>query len=76
VLSTGNGDVNGDGEVDINDALLALQIVAGIVTPTPSERLSMDVAPIISGISAPDDILDMGDVLLILRKVLGLETRF
>jgi hypothetical protein len=76
VLSAGTGDVNGDGVVDINDALLALQIVAGIVTPTPSEILGMDVAPIISGKSAPDGILDMGDVLLILRKVLGLETRF
>ena len=68
------GDVNGDGVVDIKDALQSLQIAIGNVTPTKSQISRGDVAPFISGKPQPDGVIDSGDSLVILRKVVGLIT--
>lgn len=56
------------GPVSIADALKALRIAVGIVTPTAEERLHGDVAPL----GAPDDRIDVSDALLILKKAVGL----
>jgi hypothetical protein len=69
------GDANGDGKVTVADALLALRIVAGQVSPTPQQLAAADVAPRGSG-GRPygDGKLDVADVIRILRHVAGLET--
>jgi hypothetical protein len=69
-----SGDLNGDGIVDISDALKALQASAGLVTLTTQEKSRGDVAPLVSGKPQPDGIMDVGDAMVILKKALGLVT--
>lgn len=58
------GDVNGDGAVSSSDAILVLQIVADIITPTPVQVCAADMDG--------DRAMTVGDVLLILRRIVGL----
>lgn len=74
VVSASNGDLNGDNTVDIRDALRALQISIGMMTPTVSEQVRGDVAPLLNGISKPDGVIDIADALMILRRALGMVT--
>jgi len=67
-----SGDVNGDGIVDVRDALLALQIAVGLVNVTPDELLRGDVAPLANGVPAPNGVMDVTDALVILQKAVGL----
>jgi hypothetical protein len=60
--------------VNIDDALYALRLAAGIIPPTASDFIHGDVAPCVNGLSQPDGIIDMGDVVVILRKAVGLAT--
>jgi hypothetical protein len=78
VLRSPDGDLVPPAGVDLADALFALRIAAGLETPTASELIHGQVAPIVNGISTPGTRSDinMGDVLLIFRKALGLENRF
>jgi hypothetical protein len=69
-----SGDINNDGRVDISDALLALRIAVGMITPTASELAAADVSPQVGGKPAPDGAIDITDALMILRKVVGLVT--
>jgi hypothetical protein len=69
-----NGDANGDGIVDIQDARLALRIAAGEATPTSEQLRAGDVAPLVNGAPSPNGKIDVGDVLVILRKVAGQES--
>jgi hypothetical protein len=69
-----SGDLNGDGKVDIADALKALQASVGMVTLTTQERSRGDVAPLVAAKPRPDGIIDIGDALVIMKKVLGLAT--
>ncbi|GFO57426.1 hypothetical protein GMSM_44330 [Geomonas sp. Red276] len=71
--NSSSGDVNGDGVVDISDALLALQIAIGNIAPTQDQLSRGDVAPLISGAPHPDGAIDAGDALVILEKVVGLK---
>jgi FtsP/CotA-like multicopper oxidase with cupredoxin domain len=57
--------------VTMNDALRALMIASGIVTPTVSDLQHGDVAPLVNGKPQPDGTIDIGDVLVILRKIVG-----
>jgi len=57
-----------DGVVDVADALLAMRIATGAITPTPFDMATADVAPL----GHPDGVIDISDVLLILRKASGL----
>jgi hypothetical protein len=66
------GDINGDGKVDINDALLALRIAVGLVNVTPNELLEGDVAPLVNGVPAPNGVIDIADAQVILEKAVGL----
>jgi spore coat protein A, manganese oxidase len=67
-----SGDLNGDGKVDIADALLALKMAVGAVTPTAQDLARGDVAPLVNGKPAPDGKVDISDVLLLLKKSVGL----
>jgi len=58
------GDVTGDGDVTIEDAIVAQQIANGEIEPTPLQLLAGDI----NG----DGVIDSADVTLILRIVLGL----
>ena len=52
---------------DISDAIKALRIAVGLVTPTADDLLHGDVAPL----GAPDGRIDLADALLIMRNVVG-----
>jgi hypothetical protein len=63
-----DGLLTGGNSVTISDALMALRITVGLVTPTANELLRGDVEPP----GAPNGTINLGDALLILRKVVGL----
>ena len=65
------GDLDGDGQIGIADALLALQHAAGLKPRTPAALAAGDVAPIVGGASAPDGKLDIGDAVALLRRSVG-----
>ena len=58
----------------IADALLALQIGSGAVTPTAGQVTRLDVAPVVNGISAPNGVVNTGDAIVLLSKVAGKTT--
>jgi hypothetical protein len=64
--------VGNDGLPEIADALMTLRIVVGLTPLSPEYLRHGDVAPAVEGISIPDGKLDIGDTMLILRKVVGL----
>jgi len=69
-----DGDMNGDGKVDISDAISALKIVVGIIEPTARDIGHGDVAPLVNGKPVPDGKIRIGDALAILKKVVGLSS--
>lgn len=66
-----NGDINGDGVVNVADVLLGHQILTGKLMPTAGQLQRGDVAPLIGGVPASNGQFNLGDVLVIQRKVLG-----
>lgn len=70
--STRNGDVDGSGKVDIKDAFKMLRLALGLDVITPEHKLRGDVAPLLNGVSKPDGVLDVFDVVYILEKSVGL----
>jgi len=69
---TSSGDMSGDGQVDVSDALMALRIAVNLTAPAADELKRGDVAPLVHGVSVPDGKMDIEDVILILRKAVGL----
>jgi hypothetical protein len=67
-----DGNFKGTGNVDISDALKALRIAVGLVSPTSDDLMRGDVAPLVNGAPAPDDKIDLADAIVILKKVAGL----
>jgi uncharacterized repeat protein (TIGR03806 family) len=67
-----DGDINGDGKVDVADFMLAHQIIGGNLTPTPDQEFQADVGPFAGGLQLPDGKLDLGDLLLIQQKAVDL----
>lgn len=67
-----DGDLNDDGNVDVRDVLIAYRALMGDLVLSPFQTARGDVAPLISGIPAPDGEFNPGDALLIQRKALGL----
>jgi hypothetical protein len=68
-----DGKLNGNaGAVDITDALKSLRIAAGIDTPSATDLIHGDVAPLANGKRLPDGKIDISDVVAILRKAAGL----
>jgi hypothetical protein len=67
------GDVNGDGVVDVTDALLVMQAVTNSALQTPALLASADVAPLdANGVPVGDGQITLADALLILQKAVGL----
>ncbi|BCS55103.1 DUF4347 domain-containing protein [Geobacter sp. SVR] len=56
----------------IVDALQALQMSVGIITPDAGQITRMDVAPMVNGVSVGDGKVDIEDAVVILRMVVGL----
>jgi hypothetical protein len=80
IRSGASGDVNGDGNVDISDALLTLKYAVGLIQHTP-ENIALylataDVAPLDPVTRKPmgDGQIDISDALLILKKAVNLVT--
>jgi len=61
------GDVNRDGRVDVADALLALHMAVGLVTPSAENLLYGDVAPV----GSIDGRITIQDVMAILAVASG-----
>ncbi|GAM09364.1 spore coat protein A [Geobacter sp. OR-1] len=72
IVAPVTGDLNGDGRVDLVDALMALKISIGLATPTTEQLVRGDVAPMANGVPIPDGSIDTGDVIVILKRVIGL----
>ena len=72
--SYASGDINGDGVVDMVDALIAVKINAKKTTPTPEQLARGDVAPMVKGVPQPDGVIDVRDMVAILLKAIGLTT--
>lgn len=66
------GDLTGDALVDLRDALALLRISLGSEPVTPEALLHGDVAPLVQGAPQPDGRIDIGDILVLLRKIVGL----
>jgi uncharacterized protein YjdB len=65
-------DGGGSDPFTIVDALVALQMSAGIGKPDTGQMLRMDVAPMVNGVSVGDGKVDIEDVLVILYLAVGL----
>lgn len=65
------GDVNGDGRLEIADVTMAVRIAFRWLTPSSMQVRAADVAPPAN----PDGLVTIGDVVGILRMVMGLESR-
>lgn len=69
---TADGDLNDDGQVNVVDVLLAQRILTGSLPITQDYLDHGDVAPLLSGMPDSDGLFNLGDVLVIQRKALGL----
>jgi len=67
IIMLADGIFNGTKIPNISDAIRALRIAVGLITPTADDMLHGDVAPL----GAPDGKIDMADVILIMRNVVG-----
>lgn len=67
-METADGDLTGDGIVDVADVALVGRIALGLVTPTGDQFVHGDVAP-----TGGNGVIDTADVARIRRKSLGLE---
>lgn len=69
-----DGDLDGDGKVTVADALRAIRIFVGKVTPTPQELAHGDIGPLLNGKPNPNGKIDIVDAMLILRKAVNLQS--
>jgi hypothetical protein len=72
VAAVHTGDINGDGVVDVADALLALKSSVHLVQLSSSEIFRGDLAPLVNNVAVGDGKIDIEDAILILRKAVGL----
>ena len=55
----------------LSDALLALLIGSGNITATADQLIRLDVAPVVNGVSVPNGVIDTGDAIVLLSKIVG-----
>jgi hypothetical protein len=67
-----DGDMNGDGKVNVRDVIIALQASIGIVPTTATLLSHGDVAPLINGVPSPDLKMTTADALVLLHRTVGL----
>ena len=67
-----DGDANNDGLVNVADLIIAQQILSGQRVVTPLELAHLDVAPLVNGNPSPDGQFNLGDYLVVQRKVIGI----
>jgi hypothetical protein len=65
------GDANNDGTVNAADLIIAMRILLGEATATPLQLSRIDVAPLVTGIPAPDGQFNAGDYTVLVQKVNG-----
>jgi hypothetical protein len=58
--------------VDLADAMHALRFALGTEQPDEQTLARADLAPLVDGVPQPDGKIDLGDVLVLLRKIVGL----
>ncbi|MBJ6800756.1 MBG domain-containing protein [Geomonas propionica] len=68
-----SGDLDGNGSVDIQDALRLLRISLGTEPADAAVLAHGDLAPVVDGVSRPDGVIDVGDLLVLLRRIVGLQ---
>lgn len=66
-----SGDINGDGNVDAIDILLATRMSLGPLAPTTNQLLRGDVAPQVGGVAVPDGAINISDLIVIQQWVFG-----
>ena len=64
---------NTTGLPEIGDTLIVLTAALGEATLTPAQIKKVDTAPIVNGVPRPDGKVDLLDVLIMLRRKVGLE---
>jgi hypothetical protein len=64
-VNFGSGDVNGDGTVNVADAIIVARYVVGLTTLTPDQLSKADTR-------LPIGVVDVGDVVWILKTAVGL----
>lgn len=64
------GDVNGNGQVEVDDAIIVLRAISGLEQLTGSQLFAADVT------GEMDGIVNVTDAILILRHIVGLVDRF
>jgi len=69
---TGKIASDGDPKVTVADALRALQIAVGLISPTANDLANGDVAPLVNGKPSPNGTVNVGDAIVILQKSLGI----
>jgi hypothetical protein len=67
-----DGKLGAAGPVGVMDAVKALRIAIGLETATADDMIHGDVAPLVNGVPAPDNRIDVSDAMLILKKAVGL----
>ena len=63
---------NSSGIPAFSDFIITSQAAMGMIALAPQQLIHVDVAPLINGLAVPDGKIDIGDALLILRRVKGL----
>ena len=58
------GDLNGDGVINVFDAIISLQIIVGLITPTEDQLKAGDVVR--------DGTINVFDAILVLQHIVGL----
>ena len=67
-----SGDINGDGVVDVADALQAMRMLLNIAPVTATDAVALDVAPLgVDNKPLGDTRQDISDVVLVLKKAVG-----
>jgi len=66
-----DGDLNLDGNVNVQDLIVAQKILRGSLLITPLQLAHADVAPLVNGVPVPDGQFGVADMIVLRRKAMG-----